>query len=1394
MAQKILGIDLGTNSIGIAVRNTDLGKNIVDQIEYETSIIFKSGVGVGKSGEFSYAAERTKYRSSRRLYQSRKYRIWATLKLLIQYDCCPLSEEELNRWAKYDKENGLTRQYPIDATSFEQWIRLDFDGDGVADYSSPYQLRAELVERKLDWNNQTDRYKFGRAMYHIAQRRGFKSSKGETLKDAKETDDITTLDVSESMKKSELKKSQDIKDFMDKHHLPTVGSAFALLEKKGYRIRNSNYQAVQSQYRDEVQKICQLQGLDKTHPDFYLGLYSTKRNEGTIFFRRPLRSQKGLVGKCTLEPTKRRCPISHPDYEEFRAWSFINNIRFKLDPEGEWLTLSDDERKDLFDKLFTRAKSTFKFEEVRKWLENIRPGHTFNHDDHTINYRDHTTVSGCPIINRLEKILGECWQTATIPTTKERTNTHTGEIHPIQYNYEDLWHLCYSSDDYEELAERLQKQTELDDKAIGEVIRMWSILQEGYTSLSLKAIRNILPFLREGLIYSEAVAIAKIPDIIGTEQWEKSRTPIITSLRELSLQQSHLRLIYGVTNSLIADYKSQTLEESNICRNTDYILNDSDKHDIKSRIIQTISLAKWSQTPPSEQHQLLALIEDKYQQFFSDPHHDYYKIPQQREVLKAHLAQLFPAIHPSQWDKLYHHSQISIFPQQERQVMDVDDRKMLVFQLGKPDIGAIKNPVALRALHILRRSINGLLSQGIIDETTRVVVETARDLNDANWRKAIELYQKEREKENKAIIDIILNFRNDYSDTDIAKGRLLFEQNVCEKSSRNDKIKAERFARDIQKIKLWKEQSFQCLYTGRFISVAELFNGNTIQIEHTIPRSISFDDSLKNKTICDTHFNAKVKGNHIPSELSNHVDILQRIQPWKDKVEHIKSQIELWKAKSRTATTVERKNECIQQKHLWELELDYWESKVKTFTVKKDELDLGFRNSQLVDTRIITKYAFHYLKSVFTRVDVQKGTITATFRKILGVQSVDEKKDRQKHSHHAIDAAVLTLIPSAAKRDKIIELFYSLQDAHDSEKEPLSQKLAEEIRSCHLGSVNGLVDYIEQNILVNHVYKDQTLSPAKKPRRIGRHRIKNQWLQGDSIRGSLHQDTFYGAIQSIDKDIVLVVRKPLKGLSEKDLNNIVDPALRKSIKTQIKQLMEKGLSFAKAIEENLYMLDKEGNPVKQDRNGRPLSPIRHVRCLAPAGRGFLQKDTALIIKRQTYPSKQDYKNFYYAQNDDNYLCLFYQGSEKGKTSQEFRLLNYLDAARLNLSDVNALFTEPEFSTYNGNPRMPLRAIIKKGTRVLFYTKNPEEVRDLDNNQLSKRFYIVYKYNIMRTPNIYLKHHLEARKEKECDSSECGTTFNPSKTLSYLSCKANNFKALIEHYHFEVDPLGNITFK
>ena len=225
MKQKILGLDLGTNSIGISVRNTQVSGSVEKQLEYFSSVVFPSGVGTGKSGEFSYAAQRTAYRSSRRLHQSRRYRIWRTLEVLISHGFCPLAMEDLDAWRSYDKNVGRKRQYPSDSYEFEQWVRLDFDCDGKPEYSSPHQLRAELMERQFDFSDMTERYKLGRALYHIAQHRGFKSSKGELLKDQENIANGEDYEMSDALKKSEEKLAKGLVEYMEQNGCATVGYA-----------------------------------------------------------------------------------------------------------------------------------------------------------------------------------------------------------------------------------------------------------------------------------------------------------------------------------------------------------------------------------------------------------------------------------------------------------------------------------------------------------------------------------------------------------------------------------------------------------------------------------------------------------------------------------------------------------------------------------------------------------------------------------------------------------------------------------------------------------------------------------------------------------------------------------------------------------------------------------------------------------------------------------------------------------------------------------------------------------------------------------------------------------------------------------------------------------------
>lgn len=1419
---KTIGLDLGTNSIGISIRNRDNEKEIIDQLEYFSSVIFKSGVGTAKTGEFSYAAERTKKRSTRRLYQARKYRIWATLKLLIENDYCPLSMEDLKKWSRYDKTQGLKRQYPIHATKFEQWVRLDFDGDGVADYSSPFQLRAELMEKQFDFSNQIDRYKLGRALYHIAQRRGFKSSKGETIKEQEKNDSEEAIetDLSTALKKSEEKISGELSEYMKKYNLSTAGCAFYHLEKSGIRVRNSEYQAVRSQYKDEISQIFDFQeGLDKESV-FYKRLVSEKKGEGTIFYKRPLRSQKGLVGNCTLEPDKPRCPISHPEFEKFRAWCLINNIRLGEDLKE---SLSIEQKEQLYKDKFLLTRSSFKFQEIREWIQK-KVGMPLDYGAKTINYKDKVSVSGCPISGRMKNLLGEDWENWLFETRETKTNSKSGEIKPITYDAIDLWHVCFSFDEPEYVEEFAQNKLHFDDNQTKQLVRIFGAIQQGYGMLSLKAVKNINRFLQKGLIYTDAVLLAKLPDIFK-DKWDNVEKDVIAKIDRIIDNNRQQKQVFNIVNTLIANYKSLEITEQFANKNHEYRLGSSDLEHVKKTVINEVGDKTWTKKNIDEQNQLLEKVAELYQGFFASEKRDYYKLPKVSDALAEFLHQQYEFLSEKDLRKIYHPSLIEFYAPSRPEI--IEDGRCLRL-LGSPVIGALKNPMAMRVLHTLREQVNALLKatdeygNALIDEDTRVVVETARELNDTNMRWAIEAYQREREAENKEYEKLIREFYPDrlLNKDDVDVVRLACDQHDIPEigsivlEAHKDKKRAEGvpvYKKDVTKYRLWLEQGCHCLYTGKIINITNLFDDNAFDIEHTIPRSQSFDDSLANLTICDAHFNRTIKKNQIPTQLANYDEIKRRLQPWFDKVEQLKDNVEFWKAQSKRAQDKDRKDYCIRQKHLWQMELDYWQNKVSRFTMT--EVTSGFRNNQLNDTRIITKYAYHYLKTVFNKVEVQKGSVTANFRKMLGVQSVDEKKSRDKHSHHAIDATILTLIPTAAQRDRMLELFYKIQEKKrfNEKTSELESELEREIKNCGLsGNVSKFVPFVENNILVNHVSKDQTLTPARRKARVRgkevfvrnkQDEVVNKWITGDSIRGKLHGETFYGAITQGQKDengellrnedgtiatngkIFYVVRRVLKYKSSSvdagftswdDLEKaIVDKELFSIMKGQFPE----GTSFKEACEKGIYMFKKNKSGKIDYSEECRVNKIRHIRC-------FTSVKNPLAIKNQTYLSDKPYKQKYYAEMGDLYVMCKYEDSDK--TEKEFRLFGLFDISenrKVGLEDIPA-----SIGNKKGNKKLWLSHKLKRGDMLLLYKDG--ELRDLDNDILVQRLFVIRGFETDGN-RIILQKHSNALPDKDLGKGESIKDFGqmPEK----IRCSINRLKYLINGVDFSITSEG-IKFK
>src|SRR5690606_37579470 len=303
---------------------------------------------------------------------------------------------------------------------------------------------------------------------------------------------------------------------------------------------------------------------------------------------------------------------------------------------------------------------------------------------------------------------------------------------------------------------------------------------------------------------------------------------------------------------------------------------------------------------------------EKYQTFFASSKRGHLKPFHLVNQIKQFLDDNFN-VDGKLLDKIYHPSQIDIYPKKEGQQF-----------LLSPKTAAFKNPMAYKTLYKLRDVINHLIETGKIDEDTRIVVEIARDLNDSNKRWAIETYQRNRESENRefanAISELIKDpdfsgVANPESGTDTDKFRLWTEQ----LKNYEEVVKSVNASKDdVQKYRLWKEQNCVCMYTGKIIKLTDLFNTNKIDFEHTIPRSKSFDNSSANLTVCYADYNRSIKNNRMPTELPNYDTeshgysaIEPRLKAWEKKIEALQKQIETQKKNSKYANDKDSKDKAI---------------------------------------------------------------------------------------------------------------------------------------------------------------------------------------------------------------------------------------------------------------------------------------------------------------------------------------------------------------------------------------------------------------------------------------------------------------------------------------------------
>lgn len=1211
MNEKVLGLDLGTNSIGWAItEKTDNGYKLLDK----GVDIFQEGVNRTKNGEEPMVKIRTQARGHRRLYKRRRLRKIELLKVLIANDLCPyLTEEELNQW-RYKK------LYPLN-DDFIQWQRTDDNKD-----KNPYSDRFKALINKLDLSIQSDRFILGRAFYHISQRRGFLSNRKDQT-DAKTKGEVITSinDLSEEIKKYDCE---------------YLGEYFYKLYSNGEKIRNK-YTSRKEHYEKEFYAICEKQGLDES---LVKALYRA------IFYQRPLKSQKGIVGNCTFEKNKSRCPISHPRFEEFRMWSFINNIKICGPYDTSFRALTEDEVEKIKPLFYRKSKPQFDFEDIAKVIAGKKKELYAYKDDkcdapYKFNYRMSQSVSGCPVTASLISCFGENWVSVMCSIYRKATNKTELEI------INDIWHVLYSFDDDDKLRTWAEQNLQLYDNDVEKFLKIY--IPKEYASLSLNAINKILPYLQSRYRYDEAVFLANLQCVITKDIWDNEER-----------------------RNYIIEQVTQTVTNLTSLSNT-----------TKEKAIFQCLLD-------------CGLTVDQFNE-----------------------------------SKLYHPSMIETY-----QVAKQNENGLVL--LGSPRTNSVRNPMAMRTLFRLRALINQLIKEGKIGRDTKINVEFARTLNNFNQRRAIEQVQRENEVE-----------------------RIKFTNLIKEQYNTETNKLIEPTEDDILKYKLWEEQNHKCLYTGNEIRISDFIGANPrYDIEHTVPLSRGGDDSQENKTLCECHFNRHIKQAKLPTELSNYAEIEARIEQigWEDKIVELHKEIEKTKG---TFSSKEIKDKMIQKRNVLIVRLNYLKGKLLRFNLK--EVPEGFSNRQGVDVGIISRYARLYLKTVFEKVYTVKGSTTSDFRKAWGLQEFGEKKSRNTHVHHCVDAIVIACIGSReyqAWTNYISNVEYSRWGL--AERTNLQKPWAtftEDVKS------------IGEELLVSHYTADNMRKYAKKSLRVrGKKQYNDKgevvYLGGDCARGSLHQDTFYGAIKK-DEEVKFVVRKSLQDLSESDVDKIVDDSVRECVRKSILEL-----GFKNAISQPICFNKEKGVYIKK------------VRIYTPS------ITNPIALKKHRDQSRFSYKRNYYVSNESNYCIALYEGLTKGKKKCNFKILKNIEAAKYFTQKSDSV----DFIPLSDNNDYPLKYVLRNGTMVLFYENDESELYECTREELSKRLYKVIGFSPLSTGGyiygrLYFKHHLEARQSSELKAKNGiwakGEDYRPVIVLLH-----SQLKMLVEGYDFELTVTGEIKFK
>jgi len=301
-----LGLDLGTNSIGwcaLELDNQGSPSRIVDTgVRLLTP---NQEAGRDPQSKQSLAADRRAARQARRQRDRFVRRQRALMRALVAYGLMPDHQ---------DARKALER--------------LD-----------PYQLRAAGLDEPLEL------HELGRALFHINQRRGFKSNRLAQRED--EEDSVTRAAAKALREALQREGARTVGEFLWRRHKRREAVRFRPTPAKGNKVSYDFYPN-----RDLVEdELDRLWAAQKPHHPEVLTVQALEAIKHIILHQRPL--AKPLVGPCTFRPEEERAPKALPDFQRFRILQDLASLEVEQPGIGS-RKLSLNERDTLLALLLNR--------------------------------------------------------------------------------------------------------------------------------------------------------------------------------------------------------------------------------------------------------------------------------------------------------------------------------------------------------------------------------------------------------------------------------------------------------------------------------------------------------------------------------------------------------------------------------------------------------------------------------------------------------------------------------------------------------------------------------------------------------------------------------------------------------------------------------------------------------------------------------------------------------------------------------------------------------------------------------------------------------------------------------------------------------------------------------